>query len=277
MAAFGDLHKFCRELSLFPDAGQPVQPPPPPVYDFSVLSYNINMNFVADSPQVARIVEAIHTAQADIVCLQETHSRWQTVLTAQLDYPHSLFLASGGAGGAAFLSRHPFVPNSYQVLHPEESIPGSWFPVSIVDIQVTPALVVTVANCHLRPPVPAAGAPGLASARLTNETRRQELEAILTAVRAIQPEGAWILAGDMNENDGAPGQLFLKQQGLVDALEEHVPPAQETHRWPWGPFVIKKRLDHVFYTPLRLTCQGCRVLLGYAEGASDHQPVLAYF
>ncbi|KAL9643065.1 hypothetical protein ABK040_003866 [Willaertia magna] len=107
-----------------------------------------------------------------------------------------------------------------------------------------------------------------------------------------------IILGDFNENEFAPGITFLTNELTVDckvnnneknenklfrdALKEFVPFKRETHRWPFYlPFGFiywsHKRLDHCIYSPYLLNCNDCKVIDGYENGASDHQPVLSSF
>lgn len=133
------------------------------------------------------------------------------------------------------------------------------------------------------------------------------------ATSRVSPSHALFMVGDWNEPEHMPAMRWAKEEmgneggasstntahrenvaighgkstgaaaRFVDAVEQHVPPEVETHRWPlvvrpplfniW----MKNRLDHVLYDSCVFTALDCVVMSGYATGASDHQPVLAAF
>ena len=274
MSAFGDFFKFWRELSFFegPDFRSLETKPDADAFLFSILTYNVNFALRPGSANLEQVIFAIASCGADVVCLQETTPAWEAEL-ARLHqvYPHRLFHRSGGAGGSGFLSRHPFVGES-RAIPPTE---GGWFPTFVATIAVSPSLALQVANCHLRPPVNADGSAGMATARLTDQYRLGEARQLLERLTLGNPT---VILGDFNESDGAPALAHLQEDGAFrDALGEFVPKERETHRWPLGSLVMKKRLDHILYQPARLECVQCYVISGYEENASDHQPVQAYF
>lgn len=81
----------------------------------------------------------------------------------------------------------------------------------------------------------------------------------------------------MSSKSFPAGLTFMESLGFVDALHEKVPSSIETHRWPLWIFTLKKRLDHILYSSANFVCLDCKVVKGYEEGASDHQPVVAKF
>lgn len=242
-----------------------------------LLSYNVN--FALAGPAASHVTDAIIVADADVVMLQETSPFWEPRLRA-LGYAHAHFLhamaSEQPAGGACVLSRFPL--SRCRALTHHQEVPGSVFPALAFVVETPHHGKLRMCTVHLRPPVEMSGGAGLSTARTTGSVREAEAHALLGAC----VEGLDVVAGDFNEQDGGHALAVLHRAGLSDALAEHVPPSRETHRW-WLPVLglghalLRKRLDHVTYSPRRLECVGCGVVTGYEEGASDHQPVLARF
>ncbi|KAL6080028.1 Endo/exonuclease/phosphatase domain-containing protein [Balamuthia mandrillaris] len=276
---------------------------------FSVLTYNVNFAYAQRpsrvDPEAVRVAAALRELdeEVDVACLQETHAGWTTFLASS---PHgapefvspqrrpykAVVNVSGGAGGIVVYSKLPILRHS--TLFPkEDGIKGSWFPMWLGELQLASKgqrnKTIILAVVHLRPPLEDDGSAGIFTARRTNPIRRAELqylaqriEQFAAASSPTRSSGPVIVVGDFNEHDSAPGIQSIQQRlHLRDALNEFVPPNRETHRWPFlkGLYISKKRLDHVLYSSAKevLTCQACRVVDGYEEGASDHQPVVARF
>jgi endonuclease/exonuclease/phosphatase family metal-dependent hydrolase len=112
--------------------------------NLKVITYNVNWGFV----QPQRVVDFLAGADADIICLQETHSRWEAVLKARLGtrYPYCAFRDSPGAGGIAIMSRYRL--RDVRVIEPNDG----WFPAILADA-LTPVGEVQILNVHLRPPL----------------------------------------------------------------------------------------------------------------------------
>ena len=81
-----------------------------------------------------------------------------------------------------------------------------------------------------------------------------------------------IIAGDFNEGDGGSAIEWLEERGLTNALPEF---DRGTNTWHWylGWITLRKRLDHILYSP-ELHCHSASVL---QAGASDHLPLVAVF
>jgi len=237
-----------------------------PAGDVSVLSYNINFALARSRtcPRAARVLEAVRASRADVVLLQETTPAWEALLRPL--YPHQRWHHEPeGAGGSAVLSTWPVAP--LRVLDLPTAVQGSVFRPVVAEVDV-PGGALSFVNVHLRPPLELNGSAGLSTARTTGAVRRGE------AAELLRLSAPTVIGGDFNEQDGADALSVLAEAGYADALA-HVPYRKETHRWPKFGTTLRKRLDHVLFDSARLRCDGCGVLSGYEEGASDHQPVIA--
>jgi len=226
-----------------------------------VITYNINWG-AADREAV---VTYLREADADIVCLQETHPQWEALLKSRLAqvYPHSRFITAGGAGGIAIMAKSP--------LHDVRVLPAEagWFPALSARVDTAIGRV-HVLNVHLRPPLSERGSATPSALYQSPKIHRAELEAFLDA---MDPAAPLLVAGDFNEDedDGGAGQLVAK--GFVDALSSF---DRRTRTWEWpvaSGITLRRRYDHIMSNaPLR--CTGARV---DDVTASDHFPVYAVF
>ena len=163
---------------------------------------------------------------------------------------------------------------------------------------------VLIVNIHLRPPLNDDGSATLWTAYVTNKYRLSEVQYLMShfvksgSVNVISSEEnkydvkmPIIMLGDYNEHDDDPALQHLTKTCcdennftiFRDALKEHVDSKRETHRWPLkflGGYITYwsyKRLDHCVYSVKYLDCTGCKVIDGYEDNASDHQPCLSNF
>jgi len=240
-----------------------VRPPEaPPAASFRLLTWNVNWGM----PESEQAVDLIAKSGADVVCLQETDENWEWLLREELAqaYPtmHFRHAEARHAGGFAFLSRLPATEVAY--VPPDTGWFGAW-----IMAFATPAGTVQVLNVHLRPPASDAGGFTLWSLLTTGDDRRREIERFFAR---RQPDVPLIVAGDFNSGDGGSALDWLRDQGLTDALSEF---DRKSPTWQdkWGGITLKKRLDHVAYSP-ELRCHDARVL---EPAGSDHRAVMAVF
>jgi endonuclease/exonuclease/phosphatase (EEP) superfamily protein YafD len=239
----------------------PAAPLPVALRQLKVLTFNVNFGAV----DMERSAAVIRASNADVVALQETTPAWERHLRQALrgQYPELHFRHAGGAGGMAFLSRHPLTDLG-------QSFPpaGGWFPAWAMAAR-TPIGEITVMNLHLRPPLPESGrTSGIPTAYFaTRPVRAREVQHHLESLPSRRP---LLVLGDLNESDGGRAHRVLAARGLRSALARH---DRSTPTWRWqtslGP--IAMRLDHIYHSP-ELSCVAARVL---GEAASDHYPVEA--
>lgn len=236
--------------------------PTPAGPTLTVMSYNVNYGLEGDPAGLA----AIRAGDADLVVLQETTTGWERAIRAELasQYPHMQFRHCCGAGGLAFLSRHPLREREYV-----GPIDGGWFPAWRV-VVAAPLGDVQVLAVHLHPPVDERGSV-VSGYFASREVRRREIEAYAPVLDA-EPELPALVVGDFNEDEGGAAVRFLAGRGLVTVLPAFQP-AADTWRWQTSLGPVTSRLDHVVADP-RLVAVEARVL---EHGRSDHLPVVATF
>ncbi len=230
----------------------------PPQPHLKVLTYNVNYGFA----QPGEVVDFIARSDADIVCLQETHARWEQALLARLGerYPFVVFRAWDGAGGIAILSKHRLT--DVQLLAPAEG----WFP-ALLAKTATDIGDVQILNVHLRPSLSDAGSVGIAAYAAARRTRRREILGFLDAVNLNAP---LIVAGDFNEDQSGRAVGHLINHGFRSALDIY---DRDSPTWRWLVYgvPITHRFDHILFSD-HFACPAAGVT---EVPASDHMPVEA--
>ena len=266
--------------------------------NYSIMNYNVNYVFAkggVEDANAVKIMEAIGSISADIVCLQETHKGYESLIVSKFgeNYPHRHFYHSGAAGGIATLSKYPI--EKTLVLDNDVHIKGrfaffffkfnckshiygassSWFKILVCVLNVDGERV-QVVNVHLRPPVEDSGKAYLWTMRTTSSIRKMEVEYMLKRLPENPSEVATFIVGDFNENDGYSALEELKKGGFADALQEYCPKVH-THWWILFKFYkLLSRLDHSFYNKT-IKALSCEVVEGYEGNASDHLPIVTTF
>jgi len=225
----------------------------------SVVTYNVNFR-VAHPENVTRALAESH---ASILCLQETHRRWEDILRPALDapYPHCVFQEWQAGGGMAVMSRYEL--RRVRVLEPS----AGWWPAMLVEVE-TPLGAIQVLNVHLKPPLSERGCVTLGAYCRTPGIHCRELSEFLGYVDRSRP---LIIAGDFNENEIGIGMRLLKDEGFANALSTY---DSRSHTWYWKTYlgiILNDRYDHILFNDY-FDCTGAEVV--DATG-SDHLPVRA--
>ena len=250
LAACGDPRVAAREAPRPPDAKQ-----------LRVLSYNLNFGVAGDRAGV----DAIASANADLVFLQETNAGWETALVAGLGerYPHHRFTGprDWAAGGMGVLSKAPIVSIDELPTHG-----GMFFAWRVVlDTQLGR---IQVFNFHLRPPM-SDGGSWVVGFFSTRKDRLQEVEYHLEALDRRLPA---LIVGDFNEEGDGLAMGYLRDHGFADAVAEHNG-ATRTWEWPVGSITLRLQLDHLLHDDHFIAVTS-RIV---EAGRSDHKPVWADF
>jgi endonuclease/exonuclease/phosphatase (EEP) superfamily protein YafD len=240
------------ESAMAPPARAPQEGEPA----LKVMTFNVNFGVA----EAKANVDAIASADADIVLLQETTDEAEAVLRRELGdrYPHTKFRACCRAGGLGILSRHPIVADDYL------ASPIGWFPAwrFVVD---TPLGEVQLLDVHLRPPVSDSGS-WVKGYFTTGKLRLEEITAYHAALRDDLPT---ILAGDFNEDEDGDALAWLAARKFTSVLPRFDEDAT-TWSWPLPLTSVHARLDHVVLGP-DLVATSAGVM---DAGVSDHKPVV---
>ncbi len=241
--------------------GAPLRKPREPVgKHFSALTYNVNYGGYRADLSLAAII----AADADIICLQETSLAWETYLHPRLKkvYPHVLFRHAPAAGGMAVFSKFPVKEISWHKPR------AGWFHGWILEAK-TPLGPVQILSVHLRPPL---GDRGGISLSAYGRTKKIRLAEVTELEAKLDPEKPRLVLGDFNEQEGGAAVKYLVAKGYTDALSLF---DRRSHTWRWRARLIRlrRRFDHVLYSPALDACRA-EVIKG---GASDHLPVKAVF
>jgi endonuclease/exonuclease/phosphatase family metal-dependent hydrolase len=240
-------------------SSQPVPDLSPAGPALRVLTYNVNWG----GRRADRVAAYLQRADADVVCLQETHPRWEAYLKQQLSgqYPHSVFHAAGGAGGIAVMAKRP--------LHRVRWLKADagWFPALLAEVDT--ALGRTqVLNVHLKPPLSRGGSATLSAYRAAPQVHQQELAWF---IQHTEKDAPLVIAGDFNENARRAALAQLLANEFSDALAQY---DRHAHTWTWRLFpgiTLKNRYDHILFSR-HFRCTGAAVT---KVDASDHHPVIA--
>ncbi|MBN2314223.1 MAG: endonuclease/exonuclease/phosphatase family protein [Sedimentisphaerales bacterium] len=224
-----------------------------------IVTYNVNWGFV--NPD--KVAEYLSSEAADIICLQETHRRWESFLKAHLsnEYPYATFYEGGAAGGIGIMSRYEIL--SAELILPEEG----WFPALLCEVR-TPIGFVQILNVHLRPPLSDQGTVSVGAYFSAEDIHCKELHEFIDRINKKQP---LIILGDFNESEKSKAIRELIEQGFTDALSLY---DKYINTWEWKVSTgikLKNRYDHILYSR-HLACTAAKVT---PVDASDHFPLVA--
>jgi endonuclease/exonuclease/phosphatase family metal-dependent hydrolase len=224
-----------------------------------IVSYNVNWGFV----QPENVADFLSEADADVICLQETHRHWEVFLRERLSerYPYSAFEEWGGAGGIVIMSKYKL--EEVELIKPK----SGWFPALLAEVR-TPIGLVQFLNVHLKPPLSDEGTVKLSTLYSTPNVHLKEIEEFVAKTDSTKP---LVIAGDFNEDEGGKAIRWLNDKGFMDALSNY---DTYSKTWEWeisGAIKLKNRYDHIMLSK-GLDCVGARVT---KVDASDHMPVLA--
>jgi endonuclease/exonuclease/phosphatase family metal-dependent hydrolase len=228
-----------------------------------VMTYNVYYEKVSDET-----ANVIRDSGADIVSLQESNQAWEDKIraTAGERFPSIEFRHETYAGGSGVLSRYPLQTLFY------EQAPASWFNAwgFVVD---SPAGKIKCLNLHLRPVTGGGGGPWkyLNYFRL-GSIHAREVEYLYQKLESFDPENKLptLILGDFNEADDGNAIQFLKDRGLLNAVEPFDAKSYTWHSRIYG-IAMWARPDHVLHSShFRNVDAGI-----LKEGESDHRAVMA--
>jgi endonuclease/exonuclease/phosphatase family metal-dependent hydrolase len=234
-------------------------PPLKPAHQLRVMSYNVYFVRAGDPDTI----DAIASADPDVVFLQETTPRWARALVGRLGatYPHRYFEGPDRwpAEGMGLLSRYPIV-----AVERLERVVLYFAWRVVLDTHLGP---IQVLHVHLR----AAKTDGNGWPLRYFATDDDRLREIEYFVEELDPRLPTLIVGDFNEETHGRAMQFLLAGGdYADAIAEH---AGKTRTWEWrvAGFTLRLQLDHILHDEHFVA-----VTAGILEaGNSDHKPVWA--
>ena len=279
----------------------------------SVLSYNVNWGFglqrskksffvdpktkrktgkTLTSKPVKIVIRCIVKADADVVCLQETHKGWEELLMRNKDikmmyryqwfnHPHEKF----GGSGAGFLSKFPILKT--RVLKCEQE--GSMAPALMCNVAVCDDFRVRIVNVHLRPSISSDVPSHEEQQSFWNRTvfvmksvgaylstaasvRLAEVKEYMKIVRNCKRSLPLLVLGDFNENENGSALTWL----LGDAGLKRAPIKEVTWRWKLWLGSKSDRFDHILFSS-SLICVSSNLVEDTKYDGSDHYGVFGRF
>lgn len=231
--------------------------PTPGHTHFTAVSFNLNIE-QAGNPAT---LDAVGSADADVVCLQEVNAQWQAEIEERYasQYPHMVFAPKENAGGLGILSRWPIEPG---VVIPDGELHPTW--VTRVEGPEGPIQLV---NVHLRSLFNGDGNP-VANFLETGDVHRAQIELFMGFTEPGLPT---VVLGDFNEGVNGAAVRWLEEQGYQNMLPLFRP-GQYTWKAPTLGNQADLAIDHVMISA-DLAPLSARVL---DPGQSDHLPVWAH-
>jgi endonuclease/exonuclease/phosphatase family metal-dependent hydrolase len=241
--------------------GRAPRAPRPGAFHFTIATYNLN-NEDGANPWT---LDAIGSAHADIVCLQEVTELWQVAIESTYGgtYPHRAFKIDegGGAAGLGILSRFPIRDGGW---HPG---PNGWHPAwhHLVD---TPNGAFKILNTHLRM---ATGQNGNALQSYLRAPADHEFELRLFLSQSTDRLPT-VVVGDFNEGANGAAIGYLERAGFRNTLPMYHPDEPTWRYRRWIIFQFTQELDHILVDGTFEPVNAWVV----KSGASDHLAVVAH-
>lgn len=232
-----------------------------------IATYNLNWA----NGRGEQVLDAIGTADPDLICFQETTVQSEQFLRKHLAKSHPHFHAAGHEGKYA-AERFAFA--SRTELRAVSFVPPSAGLFGFYTARTELAgKTVHVANVHLTPVLlQRDGGIRDALEAISKAEERHALE-IAAIADAIDPQQPTIVVGDFNSLSTFRAPRRLVELGFVDAYASVHEDADTHHTWtvPTRPLPLSMRIDYVFHTPHFVTTDA-EILR--REG-SDHSLVVA--
>lgn len=210
---------------------------------FTVASYNINYG----NPNLGEVYKAIVTADADVVCLQETNRSSEAYLRRRFreKYRYTSFIRAPrhAAGGYGFLSKAPLKNVNFIPRH------KGMFGTYVADVKLG-GKDVQIASLHLQPMFfDGARSLGDVWAKL-KEFERIHAAEIAHIHGKLSRKLPLLVLGDLNSMSLLYVPTYLKSKGFVDSFASVTPDADKhiTWRWRTGRMNWKFRLDYIFHS-----------------------------
>ncbi|MEQ9408202.1 MAG: endonuclease/exonuclease/phosphatase family protein [Fuerstiella sp.] len=194
------------------------------------------------------VLRAIATANADVICLQETTLQSEEFLRRHLKVEYPEFNVIGHqdryyAERFAFVSRQP--PKDLDFHPPKDGLFGFWcatFTTAQRDIRIV--------NVHLKPFMlnRDSGVTGImASVAATEACHQNEIARIIQSLPDDMPV---LVVGDFNSMSTFCAPQAMASAGYMDSFASvhDKPDAHPTWHWPTRPIPLRMRVDYIFHS-----------------------------
>ncbi|MCS7468296.1 endonuclease/exonuclease/phosphatase family protein [Stieleria sp. ICT_E10.1] len=248
-----------------------------------ILAFTLSSDAYANSLRVAtynlnwanrrgdQVLDAITTADPDVICFQEITIQSERFLRDRLAETHPHFHSVGHNGRYA-AERFAFASKvelaDLKFVPPTAGLFG-FHSATLEHIGTRIRLV----NVHLTPfQIKRGGGfrEAMAALSVTEDKHAIEIDVI---VNAIDDQVPTIVAGDFNSISSFHAPKRLGELGLIDAYAS-VHDDADTHptwNWPTRPLPLALRIDYIFHTP-HFTAVESEIV---RRGGSDHSLVVA--
>ncbi|VGO22037.1 endonuclease/exonuclease/phosphatase family protein [Pontiella sulfatireligans] len=210
------------------------------------------MNINAGNGNAEQVLDAIRTANPDLLLLEEVTPKWESELAVlDADYPHRIAEPQDGCFGIMLLSKHPLAHGKVV------EIGTAGVPSITADIYF-PQGEVSIIGTH---PLPPMGSE-------YSKDRNNQLAALPEFVKA--QKNPVLLIGDLNTSPWSPHfTQLVRQSGLKNSMKGFgFQPS-----WPANNRFLRIPLDHMLYSE-QITIHNR--MIG-ADVGSDHFPVIVDF
>ncbi len=219
---------------------------PSPAHGQSVRVATYNLNW--GNRRGDQVIDAITTANADILCLQETTVQSEQFLRRHLADRYPEFHAVGHNGQYAaerFVIASTTRPRDLTFHPPGRGLFGFYTAIFRIGNRDVRLVNVHLTPFHIRPG--GGFRDALEALSTTEDVHSAEIEAVVETVNADQPT---IVLGDFNSISTFKAPKRLVQLGFVDSFASITADA-DTHPtwyWPTRPLPISLRIDYIFHT-----------------------------
>ncbi len=232
-----------------------------------MATFNVNWGNRRGDP----VIDAITTANADVLCLQETTRQSEQFLRLHLAEQYPVFHSVGHKGEYA-AERFTFASKTELrdlTFHPPDAglfgFYSATFQLGTKNVRIV--------NAHLSPLLMRRGdqiQQAIKALTDAEEKHAAEIEAILRTIKVDHPT---IVVGDFNSLSTFSAPQRLVKHGFQDsfALLHSNADAHPTWHWPTRPVPLALRIDYIFHSP-HFTTVKSEVI---RRDGSDHYLVVA--
>ena len=232
-----------------------------------VATYNVNWG----NRRGDQVIDAITTADADVLCLQETTQQSEQFLKLHLAYQYPVFHSVGHDG--------EYAAERFALASKTELADLTFYPPDAGLFGFCSATIqlgnvrVRIINVHLSPVLMRGGFGIRQAFEAFADAEAKHAAEIDGIVRTIDLDQPTIVVGDFNSLSNFCAPRRLVQLGFQDAFASMHKSADEhaTWHWPTSPVPLAFRIDYIFHSSHLMTTKSEIV----RRDGSDHYLVFA--